>query len=189
MGYALLVAGVGALLLLNVLGIVTTVFGVNTALLLAVVAGYKIVYQAILDLLDRRFSADLAIVVAAAAAVAVGEYFAAAEVMFIMLVGEGLEHYTVERARRAITGFVEMVPKIARVRRDGVEIEVRPAEVSVGDTVIVRAGEKVPVDGVVSAGQSSLDESMITGEPMPASKSPGDRIYSGSVNSYGVLEA
>ena len=188
-GYALLVAGVGALLLLNVLGIVTTIFGVNTALLLAVVAGYKIVYQAILDLLDRRLSADLAIVVAAAAAVAVGEYFAAAEVMFIMLVGEGLEHYTVERARRAITGFVEMVPTIARVRRDGVEIEVRPAEVSVGDTVIVRAGEKVPVDGVVSAGQSSLDESMITGEPMPASKSPGDRIYGGSVNSYGVLEA
>jgi len=189
LGYALFTAAVGVALLLNVTGVVTTVFGVNTALVLAVVAGYKIVYQAILDLLDRRLSADLAIVVAAVAAVAVGEYFAAAEVMFIMLVGEGLEHYTVDRARRAIGGFVQMIPTVARVRRDGMEVEVPPRDVRIGDIVIVRAGEKVPVDGIVSLGSSAVDESMITGEPMPASKAPGDPVYGGTVNGYGVLEA
>ena len=188
-GYALFTAAVGVLLLLNGLGIFTTVFGFNTALFLAIIAGYKLIYQAILDLLDRKLSADLAIAVAAIAAIAVGEYFAAAEVMFIMLVGEGLEHYTVGRAKRAIAGFVQMKPVLARVRRDGQEMEIRPEEVRRGDTVIVRAGEKVPVDGVVSLGQSSVDESMISGEPLPAQKKAGDSIYCGSVNEYGVIEA
>ena len=188
-GYFAFTAAVGVLLLLNGLGKFTTLFGFNTALLIAIVAGYKIIYQAMLDLLSRRLSADLAIAVAAIAAVAVGEYFAAAEVMFIMLVGEGLEHYTVARAKRAIAGFVQMTPTVARVRRDGAEVELHPNEVRVGDTVIVRAGEKVPVDGIVVLGQSSVDESMITGEPLPAQKSPGDALYSGSVNEYGVLEA
>src|SRR5213596_1517186 len=145
-GYALFTASIGVLLLLNGLGILTTLFGFNTALFLAFVAGYKIICQAILDLLDRRFSADLAIVIAAIAAVAAGEYFAAAEVMFIMLVGEGLEHYTVNRAKRAIAGFVQMKPAVARVLRDGEELEIPPDEVRVGDRVIVRAGERVPVD-------------------------------------------
>ena len=188
-GYALFTASIGVLLLLNGLGILTTLFGFNTALFLAFVAGYKIIYQAILDLLDRRFSADLAIVIAAVAAGAVGEYFAAAEVMFIMLVGEGLEHYTVDRARRAIAGFAQMKPSLARVRRDGKELEIRPDEVARGDTVIIRAGEKVPVDGVILHGHSSVDESMITGEPMPAHKGVGDPVYSGSINEYGILEA
>jgi HflK protein len=188
-GYFAFTAAVGVLLLLNGLGKFTTLFGFNTALLIAIVAGYKIIYQAMLDLLNRRLSADLAIAVAAIAAVAVGEYFAAAEVMFIMLVGEGLEHYTVARAKRAIAGFVQMTPTVARVRRDGAEIELHPNEVKVGDTVIVRAGEKVPVDGIVVLGQSSVDETMITGEPLPAQKGAGDALYSGSVNEYGVLEA
>ena len=188
-GYFLFTAAVGVLLLLNGLGQFTTLFGFNTALLLAIVAGYKIIYQALLDLLNRRLSADLAIAVAAIAAVAVGEYFAAAEVMFIMLVGEGLEHYTVARAKREIAGFVRMSPTLARVRRDGTEVEIRPDEVKVGDTVIIKAGEKVPVDGIVLQGQSSVDESMITGEPLPAQKNAGDALYSGSVNEYGVLEA
>ena len=186
--YGLFTAAVGILLLLNGLGIFTTVWGFDTALFLAVIAGYKIVYQAMLDLLNRRLSADLAIVVAAVAAVAVGEYFAAAEVMFIMLVGEGIEHYTVDRARHSIAGFVAMTPDTARVRRDGQEVEIKPAEVRSGDTVIIRAGEKVAVDGTVATGHSSVDESMITGEPMPAQKKVGDPVYSGSVNEYGVLE-
>jgi cation transport ATPase len=131
-GYFLFTAAVGVLLLLNGLGQFTTLFGFNTALLLAIVAGYKIIYQALLDLLNRRLSADLAIAVAAIAAVAVGEYFAAAEVMFIMLVGEGLEHYTVARAKREIAGFVRMSPTLARVRRDGTEVEIRPDEVKGG---------------------------------------------------------
>jgi Cu+-exporting ATPase len=187
--YALFTCAVGVALLLNYLGLFTTVLGLNAALVLALVAGYKILYQAVLDLFDRKLSADLAIVVAAVAAIAIGEYFAAAEVMFIMLVGEGIEHYAVERAKRAIAGFVAMVPTFARVRRGGEELEIAPGAVLPGETVIVRAGEKVPVDGVVLEGRSSVNESMITGEPLPAAKAPGDAVYGGSVNEYGVLEA
>jgi Cu+-exporting ATPase len=187
--YAGLIAAVGILLLLYGTGKFTVILGVNTALLVAIIAGYKIIYQAFLDLLNRKLSADLAIVIAAAAAIAVGEYFAAAEVMFIMLVGEGLEHYTVARAHRAIEGFVQMTPTVARVCRDGIEVEISPQEVHPGEVVMIRAGEKVPVDGTVILGRSSVDESMITGESMPAAKGPGDPLYCGSINEYGPLEA
>ena len=187
-GYALFCAATAGLLVIYLAGFLTSIFGVDLALILAFVAGYPLIRHAISDVLRGHLSSHLTIAIAAGAAIAIGEYFAAAEVMFIMLIGEGLEHYTVHRARRAIAGFVEMQPAMARVRRDGVEVEVDPVEVAAGETVVVRPGETVPVDGSVRVGKSSVDQSMISGEPIPAEKSPGDPIFSGSVNEYGLLE-
>ena len=165
-----------------------TVAGIDLALILTLVAGYPLIRHAILDLLQGHFSSHLTIAIAAGAAVWIGEYFAAAEVMFIMLIGEGIEHWTVDRAKGAIAGFVASQPEQARVLRDGGEELVALEEVEIGDVVRVLAGERVPVDGMIERGESSVDQSSVTGEPLPAQLGVGDAVWSGSLNEYGVLD-
>ncbi len=187
-GYIALCVAVGVLLLLYLLGVVRTVAGIDLALILTLVAGYPLIRHAILDLLQGHFSSHLTIAIAAGAAVWIGEYFAAAEVMFIMLIGEGIEHWTVDRAKGAIAGFVASQPEQARVLRDGGEELVALEEVEIGDVVRVLAGERVPVDGMIERGASSVDQSSVTGEPLPAQLGVGDAVWSGSLNEYGVLD-
>jgi len=178
---------VGVLLLLNVLGVFDTFLGVNTALFLTLIAGYKTFYKAIADLLDRKISADLAIVIAAFAATLVGEYVAAAEAMFIMLVGEGLEAWAAGRTEAAIHRFVDQLPRHATVLRDGREVRVHVEDLIPGDIILVRAGERIAADGEVESGDSSVDESPITGESVPRDKGPGDEVFSGTLNGHGLL--
>ena len=180
-------AVVGILLLLNLVGVFDSVFGIDTAIFLAVLAGYKTFYRAISELLDRKISADLAIVIAAIAALAIGEYLAAAEAMFIMLLGEGLEAWAAGRTERAIHRFVDQLPHQARVLRDGAEVEVHVEDLVPGDIIVVRAGERIAADGIVDKGESSVDESPITGESVPRDKSWGDEVFSGTVNTHGLL--
>ncbi len=181
-------AFVGVLLLLNVTGIFTNVAGIDTAALLTVVAGYNTFLTAISGLLQRKISADLAICVAVIAALLSGQYLAAAEAMFIMLIGEALEGYAAGRTHAAIQGFVEQLPHHARVIRNGVETEVDAADLTAGDWVVVRPGERLPADGVILEGASSVDESTITGEPLPRDKSVGDEVFYGTLNGLGRLQ-
>ena len=178
---------VGFLLLLNVTGVFRTVFGIDTAAILTLVAGYRVFYHAISSLFARQISADLAIVIAVIAAMSVGEYLAAAEAMFIMLVGEGLESYAATRTKAAIQRFVEKMPRHARLLRDGDEVEVDVEDLQPGDMIVVRAGERIAADGVIAQGQSSIEESTITGEPLPRDKGPGDEVFSGTLNGNGLL--
>lgn len=180
-------AFVGLLLLLNVTGYFKTIVGVDTAAIITVLAGYRIFFNAISALLDKKISADLAICIAVIAALSVGEYLAAAEAMFIMLVGEGLEGYAAGRTSAAIHRFVEQMPRLARLVKDGEEHEVEAGSLVEGDVILVRAGERIPADGVVLAGVSSVDESTITGEPLPREKEPGHEVYSGTLNGVGLL--
>ncbi len=186
--YILFTATVGVLLLLNWLGVFTTIFGVNTAILLTLIGGYKIFYKAISALFEKRITADLAILIAIGAALAIGEYVAAAEAVFIMLVGEGLEEFASRRTRVAIEKLVDLAPKTARIKNGDEEREVAVEEVQVGDIVIVRPGERIPVDGAIISGRSSINEAPITGESLPVDKAPGDAVFAGSVNTAGVLE-
>lgn len=188
LSYVLFTAVVGVLLLLNWLGIFTTVAGVNTALLLALGGGYQMYYKAIAALFEKRITAELAIVIAIGAALAIGEYFAAAEAVFIMLVGEGLEEYASRRTRSAIQKLMELAPHTARVKTAEGERELAISAVQVGDVVIVRPGEKLPVDGRIVSGNSSLNEAPITGESLPVHKTPGDTVFAATVNTAGVLE-
>ena len=128
---------VGVLLLLNFFGIFDTFMGVDTALFLMLLAGYKTFYNAISDLLERKISADLLIVIAAIAATFVGEYLAAAEAMFIMLVGEGLEAGAAGRTEAAIHRFVDQLPRHATVLRDGREVEVHVEDLVPGDVILI----------------------------------------------------
>lgn len=122
--YYAFAAFVGVLLLLNWLGIFKTLFGIDTAVFITLLAGYKTFYNSISALLERRISADIALCVAVIAALAVGQYLAAAEAMFIVLVGEGLESYAAGRTEAAIHRFVEQMPRRARLLRAGAETEV-----------------------------------------------------------------
>src|SRR5580658_7355696 len=178
---------VGVLLLLNLLGVFTTIFGIDTAAILTVLGGYRIFRNSIAALLEGVISADLAICVAVIAALAIGEYLAAAEAMFIMLLGEGLESYAAGRTTAAIHRFVEKMPRRARLVRDGRETDVDASTLEPGDEILVRAGERIPSDGCVSSGFSSVDESTITGEPVPRDKQPGDEVFSGTLNGNGLL--
>src|SRR5205823_6290015 len=145
-------AFVGALLLLNVTGIWKTVFGVDTAVIITLLAGYKTFYNSISSILEKKISADIALCVAVIAALAVGEYLAAAEAMFIVLVGEGLESYAAGRTEAAIQRFIEQLPRRARVLRDGREEDVEASSLLAGDLILVRAGERISADGSIEQG-------------------------------------
>src|SRR5580693_5377335 len=173
---------VGFLLLLNLTGYFKTIFGIDTAAIITVLAGYRIFFNAIAALLEKEISADLAICVAVIAALAAGQYLAAAEAMLIMLVGEGLEAYAAGRTSAAIHRFVEQMPRRARKLVDGEEQEVDASSLQSGDVIVVRAGERIPADGVVQSGISSVDESTITGEALPREKESGAEVYSGTLN-------
>src|SRR5580704_4277203 len=178
---------VGVLLLLNLTGTFKTVFGFDTAILITILAGYKTFYNSIAALLEKRISADLALCVAVIAALSVGEYLAAAEAMFIVMVGEGLESFAAGRTAAAIGRFVAQMPRIARLLKGGIEEEVDAATLAPGDRIVVRAGERIAADGVIEQGLSSIDESSITGEPLPHNKQPGDEVFSGTLNGNGLL--
>ncbi len=178
---------VGLLILLNLTGVFKSLFGVDTAILITLLAGYKTFYNSISALLEKTISADLALCVAVIAALSVGEYLAAAEAMFIVMVGESLESFAAGRTEAAIRRFVAQLPRVARLLKDGREEEVDADALLPGDRIAVRAGERIPADGFIEQGFSSVDESSISGEPLPREKQAGDEVFSGTLNGHGLL--
>jgi len=138
----------------------------------------------------RAFSMDtnLLMTLAAAGAIYLGEYGEAAAVLFLFSLGSALEAYTVDRTRRSIRSLIELSPKEASVLRDGKEQKVHVEDVKVGEIVIVRPGDRIPLDGVVDKGASAVDESAITGESVPSEKLKGSPVFAGTVNQRGSLE-
>lgn len=158
------------------------------ALVATLAGGYPIFKEAVANLLARRMTMELSMTIALAAALAIGEFFTALVIVLFVLVAEVLEGLTVGRGRRAIKDLLDLLPQQAVVRRDGGTQEVGAAEVRVGDVVLVKPGARVPVDGVVVAGNSFVDQAPITGESLPVEKLPGSSVYAGTINQSGVLE-
>ena len=184
-----LVVAVGLCMLLSATGVLTHVAGIPLNAIAAVVGGLPVLTAALRELLHLRLSADLAVCLAAGAAIAIGEHFVAAEVILIMLIGGVLEDLAVHRTRGAIRALIALSPREATVLRHGGQQERLPiAQVAPGDTVLVSPGERVPVDGRVRAGASAVDQSPITGESLPVDVSSGQSVLAGSVNGAGVLE-
>ena len=152
-----------------------------------VLAVYPIVWNALKSLARRRLNAEVLVAVGVIASASIGQFLAAAEVALIMRLGELLETFTIERARRSIGSLMEHMPLMARIRRGSGEEEVAVEQVQVGDLCVVRPGEKVPVDGVVESGQSSVNQAAVTGESVPADKAAGDEAFSGTLNVSGAL--
>lgn len=185
------VTGTGALLfigwLLGATNLVPTSVSTVMVIVALVLGAYPICLRAMKALFAKRLDADVLVAVAVIAASSVGEFVAAGEVAFIMLLGARLEDYTVRRARRSLGGVLSLVPANARVRRDGKEEVVPASELQVGDVVVVRAGERVPVDGMVRSGMASVNQAPVTGESMPVDKSEGDEVFVGTLAETGAL--
>lgn len=162
----------------------------NPAWVAIVLCGAPIVLEAIIGLITSfDIKADVLVALALIASLVIGEYFAAGEVALIMQLGALLEDLTVAKARAGIERLVHLTPRTARiVRAEGSEDIVAAEEVRVDDIVRVLPGETVPVDGTIMIGQTSIDESVLTGEPLPVDKAPGDNVRSGTVNQFGAFD-
>jgi Cu+-exporting ATPase len=162
-------------------------YGFRYALIAAVLGGARTLFGSIERLFEGKIGADLAMAIACIAAILIGEPLVAAEVVVIGLVGECLESFTFSRTQSAIRKLGELFPIRCWVMRDGQEIRTLVQELRAGDVVVVKPGAKVPADGVIRDGRSSVDVSALTGESMPIDKGPGDPILAGSINQYGAL--
>lgn len=161
----------------------------DPAWIAVILCGIPILIESSVGLFLRfDIKADVLVSIALIASLCIGEIFAAGEVAAIMIIGALLEDYTAERANRNIGKLMDMKPKTARIITDGEERIVSVTEVKVGDILRVVAGESVPVDGVILRGTTSIDQSMMTGESVPADKTVGDEVLSGTVNQFGVFE-
>ncbi len=159
------------------LALIATLFGGFQRL----VAGFK-------DIYNRRITVNVFVAVALIATVAVGEYRAAAIIVFIMAVAGALETYTLDKTRRSIRDLLDLAPRMATVQRGESEVTVPVGDVVPGDIVVVRPGERISVDGVVVAGAGSVNQAPITGESMPVEKFKGTEVFSGTLNETGRLE-
>ena len=154
-----------------------------------VLCGVPIVLEAVIGLVTAfDIKADVLVSLALIASVCIGEDFAAGEVAFIMQLGGLLEDLTVAKARAGIEKLVHLTPRTARVLSPAGEKVVPAEEVQVGDLLQVRPGETVPVDGIITSGQTSINQAVMTGESLPVDKGVGDQVSSGTVNQFGAFD-
>lgn len=162
---------------------------VDPAWVSIVLCGIPIIKEAIEGLVSRfDIKADVLVSMALITSVIIGETFAAGEIAWIMTIGSFLEELTVEKARAGIEELVKLSPETTRVRRQSKTMTIPADEVLVDDVLEVLPGEKVPTDGVVIKGTTAIDESVMTGEPMPVDKGVGDEVMSGTINRFGAFE-
>lgn len=155
----------------------------DPAWIAAVLCGIPIIVGAAVALVTEfDITADLLVTLALLASLFTKEWFAAGEVAFIMQIGSLLEDYTSDRARQGISALINLTPKVARVVKDGVEKVVPVEAIAVGDTLSILAGETIPVDGVLTSGQTSVNQAAMTGESVPVEKETGDELLSGTIN-------
>ena len=153
-----------------------------------VVGGFPIFREAYENITQRRMTMELSMAIAIVAALAIREIFTALVITLFVLVAEILEGLTVGRGRKAIQHLVDLLPRVATVRRSGSWADVEIGDVSADEEVLVRPGGRIPVDGKVVAGHSFVDQAPITGESMPVEKHPGAIVYAGTINQSGALE-
>jgi len=158
------------------------------SLALVLALGYPVFRKVLLASLKGQVISHTLMALGAAAAMLAGEWATALVVVFFMRVGDYVERFTTERARRLLKDLTSLAPQTARLERDGQEMEVPVAELAPGDIVVVRPGEKIPVDGEVLSGHAVIDQSTITGESMPVEAGPGARVFAATFASQGSLK-
>ena len=179
-------------------GIVATILGTHVldaaghTRLLGVIAtligGYPIVKEALEHIVQRRMTMELSMTIALTAALSIGEVFTALVITGFVLVAESLETLTISRGRSAIGQLLEFLPQRVTLRRGGDFLDTPIQYVKPGDRILVVPGSRIPVDGVVVEGESSVDQATITGESLPVETRPGSQVFAGSVNQSGALE-
>ncbi|MBM4237690.1 MAG: cadmium-translocating P-type ATPase, partial [Euryarchaeota archaeon] len=152
------------------------------------VGGYYIARRGVAAVVEKYLDINMLMVVAVAGSVAIGAWTEGAAIVFLFSLAEVLESFSIARTRRSISELMDFAPNQALVKRNGSEDYYDVNDVSVGDIVIVRPGERIPMDGVVTKGESSVDEAPVTGESKPAGKRTGDVVFAGTLNMGGYLE-
>ena len=177
----------GIAVILSLAGVQPLPFDIAWAAI--ILCGVPIILEAIIGLVTEfDIKADVLVSLALIASVCIGETFAAGEAAFIMRLGGLLEELTVAKARAGIEKLVHLTPQTARVLKNGAETVVPAEQVQVGDVLRVLPGETVPVDGIITAGQTSINQAVMTGESLPVDKTVGDEVSSGTVNQFGAFE-
>lgn len=153
-----------------------------------VAGGLTFIPQAARGLLRGRLGVGTLMAIAAIGAVILGQWGEAATLAFLFSISEALESYALAKTRRGLRALLDLVPPRATVLREGREIAVAPEELTVGDRLLVRPGERVATDGVIASGRSALDFSAITGESVPVERGPGEEVFAAAINGAGALE-
>ena len=152
------------------------------------IVGYKVISKAIRNIFSGQvFDENFLMSIATIGAFATGEYLEAVLVMLLYQIGELFQSYAVGKSRKSITDLMDIRPDYANVEKNGILEKVDPEEVSIGDQIIVKPGEKIPLDGIVEKGESMLDTSALTGESVPRKAMKGDTVLSGCINKNGIL--
>jgi Cd2+/Zn2+-exporting ATPase len=167
---------------------VESTLGIALALASVALNGIPIIWGAITGLFQRKLNVDELVAVAIIASLFAGEFLTAAVVSFVMVLGALIEEATTDKARKAIQALIKISPDTATVVDHGKPTTVPISKIKVGDTLLVKPGDRVPVDAVVTKGISAIDESSITGEPIPKEKTIGDQVYAGTLNQNGLME-
>lgn len=155
------------------------------------ISGLPIIARAFSALRYKIIGIDLLVSIAVVGALFIGEYWEAAAVSFLFMLGEWLEARTIEKTRSSIKSLLDLAPVTARVKRNGIELEIPADEVVIGDVIIIKPGEKIPADGRVIEGLASVNQAAITGESMPIEKESGSSVFSGTIveSGYIIIEA
>lgn len=174
--------------------LIVALFARGVAPLAALLAGvaiglYPLLKTGVVDLVQsRKIGTEIFVTIATIIAMIGGEYVAGAILMVIILIAELIAELNTERARASIKALIGAVPETAHVRRPGGDVTISIAAVKAGDVVLVRAGEKIPVDGIVRAGDASVNQAPITGESIPQEKTPGAQVFAGTVVELGAID-
>jgi Cd2+/Zn2+-exporting ATPase/Cu+-exporting ATPase len=158
-------------------------------LVLAVLIGGFPIFRKVFQALKARVITSHALMtIGILGALAIRDYSAAALIVFFMRLADFLDTFTTAKSRQAIKHLIQLSPETARIERNGEEIEVKIDDVKLGDTVLVRPGERIPVDGKVTSGYSSVNQAPITGESIPVEKAEGDEVFAATINERGILK-
>lgn len=154
----------------------------------ALIAGYDIAQRALRGLRNRQTNIELLVTIAAAGGIFIKEYWEAAAVTFLFLLGAWLETRSLNKSRSALRELINLAPKTAILLQNGNEVEIPAHQVQADALLLVKPGASIPADGVVVEGSSAVDESPITGEPIPVEKIAGSKVYAGTMNANGLLK-
>jgi len=157
-------------------------------LLVVAVSGYTIIAKGIKSVLELKFNMNFLMTIAAAGAFLIGSGAEGASVFFLFFIAEFLDDYAGERARQSMSSLLKLAPETATLKNDGKNVEVHVHMVKVNDVVVVKPGDKIPLDGEVIGGFSSVNQATITGESIPVSKSRGSTVFAGTINEDGYME-
>ena len=165
---------------------------IDPALFSIVINGLPLLYSAVKKLICNsgisKISSALLISIAMTAAVLTDDLFAAGEVAFIMALGEILEDMTTNRAKKGLKKLIALAPTQGRIIVDGHEKTIAAKDIAAGDILRILPGEAIPVDGIIISGETSIDQSVVTGESLPADKSIGDDVFCGTINRFGSID-